>query len=217
MSKNQVLNEQIYNKLLDLILNNKLKPGDKITETKIANDYSTSRTPIREAMRKLESQGLLKIYPNRYAQIVEFSKKEIQDIGIIRISLDLLSIKLASIYANKADILSLKEIGERCLKAFHDNDGFLRRKLDSEFHKNLCLISKNELLFKMQEELSLKIEFILLHNNFKEDTSEEHLLEHIAICDCLLENNLTKAKQIVISHLSRFYSIDIEKPMDFFM
>lgn len=217
MKKNEGLSEQVYNYLLSQILSNELNPGEKIAEAKIAQEFNTSRTPIREAMRKLESQGLIQIFPKRYAQVATFSEKEIQDIGMIRISLDILSIKLAAIYSSKAELLNLKSIAEQCLEAFKNKDGVKRRKLDSDFHKELCRISKNNLLFNMQEDLSLKIQFILIHNDFKSVNDEQHLYQHIQIVDALIEGNIEHALQLDIQHLSEFYCLDIDSPIDFFL
>lgn len=128
MKANEGLSEHVYSYLLSQILTGNLKPGEKIAEARIAKEFSTSRTPIREAMRKLESQGLIQIFPKRYAQVTSFSEKEIQDIGMIRVSLDILSIKLVSIYGNKVELLKLKNIAQECLQAFKDNDGVKKKK-----------------------------------------------------------------------------------------
>lgn len=217
MKKNEGLSEQVYNYLLSQILFDELKPGEKIAEAKIAQEFNTSRTPIREAMRKLESQGLIQIFPKRYAQVATFSEKEIQDIGMIRISLDILSIKLVAINGSKAELLNLKSIAVHCLDAFRNNDGVQRRKLDSNFHKELCRISKNNLLFNMQEDLSLKIQFILMHNDFKSVNDEQHLYQHIQIVDALIEGDIEKALKLDIQHLSEFYCFDIDSPIEFFL
>lgn len=217
MKKNEGLSEQVYNYLLSQILFDELKPGEKIAEAKIAQEFNTSRTPIREAMRKLESQGLIQIFPKRYAQVATFSEKEIQDIGMIRISLDILSIKLVAINGSKAELLNLKSIAVQCLDAFRNNDGVQRRKLDSDFHKELCRISKNNLLFNMQEDLSLKIQSILMHNDFKSVNDEQHLYQHIQIVDALIEGDIEKALKLDIQHLSEFYCLDIDSPIEFFL
>ena len=197
MENKKALSEEIYQHLLDQIFNGELNPNDKITENSLALNFQTSRTPIREAMRKLESQGLLKIYPNRYAEIASFSKKEINDIGVIRLSLDILAIKLAIIYSTKNDFLRLK-----------------RRKLDTRFHEYLCELSKNELLLSMQNDLSLKIQFLLLHNNLPDVEDVEHIKQHIEIANALINGNEKKAIEIDIDHLYEFYNLDV--PLDFF-
>lgn len=217
MNNNEGLSEHVYTYLLSQILTGNLKPGEKIAEARIAQEFNTSRTPIREAMRKLESQGLIQIFPKRYAQVSNFSEKEIQDIGMIRVSLDILSIKLVSLYSNKVELLNLKKIAEDCLQAFKDNNGVKRRKLDSDFHTELCRMSQNSLLFKMQEDLSLKIQFILMFNDFKSTNDEEHLKEHIEIADALLEGNIEKALKLDIKHLSEFYCLGIDSPINFFL
>lgn len=214
MENKKALSEEIYQHLLDQIFNGELKPNDKITENSLALNFQTSRTPIREAMRKLESQGLLKIYPNRYAEIASFSKKEINDIGVIRLSLDILAIKLAVIYSTKNDFLRLKEIAENCYLAYENNDGLKRRKLDTRFHEYLCELSKNELLLSMQNDLSLKIQFLLLHNNLPDVEDVEHIKQHIEIANALINGNEKKAIEIDIDHLYEFYNLDV--PLDFF-
>lgn len=216
-SNSKGLSDKVYNHLLDLIFSNQLQPGDKIAEAKIASEFNMSRTPIREAMRKLQVQGLINIYPNRHAEVASFSKKEVQDIGTLRISLDILSIKLAALYGSKADFLGLREIADQCLEAYHNNDGYLRRKLDSDFHMELCRISKNNLLYNLQKDLSLKIQFILLHNDFKIENEDKHLKQHQQIISCILDNDIEQALLVTIQHLSEFYQLDLNDPEQFFI
>lgn len=218
MKKNiSSLSEEVYQHLLDQIFSNQLKPNEKIAESKIAAEFNTSRTPIREAMRKLQSQGLINIYPNRHAEVASFTTKEIQDIGTLRISLDLLSIKLAALYGSRADFIYLQDLANQCLQAFYNNNGYLRRKLDTDFHMELCCISQNELLYQMQKDLSLKIQFILLHYEFPIENEEEHLKQHLTIIDCIMNNEIEKAKKMSIQHLMEFYHLDIKDPEEFFM
>ena len=143
-----------------------------------------------------------------------FSKKEINDIGVIRLSLDILAIKLAIIYSTKNDFLRLKEIAENCYLAYENNDGLKRRKLDTRFHEYLCELSKNELLLSMQHDLSLKIQFLLLHNNLPDVEDVEHIKQHIEIANALINGNEKKAIEIDIDHLYEFYNLDV--PLDFF-
>lgn len=211
------LSETVYQHLLNQIFSNQLKPGEKIAELKIAAQFSTSRTPIREALRKLQSQGLVNIYPNRHAEVASFTKKEIQDIGTLRISLDLLSVKLASLYGSRADFMRLKELADACLNAYYQNDGYTRRKLDSDFHMELCRITQNETLYKIQCDLSLKIQFILLHNEFAIENEEDHLKQHLTIVEHMIKGEAQDAAQCCVKHLSEFYRLDQNLPEDFFI
>lgn len=211
------LSETVYQHILNQIFNGQLRPGEKIAEAKIAAEFSTSRTPIREAMRKLQSQGLVNIYPNRHAEVVNFTDKEIQDIGAIRISLDLLSIKLAALYGSRADFLRIREIAESCLNAFREGDGLARRRLDTEFHMELARVAQNELLYQMLSDLSLKIQFILLYTHFSVEDEELHLKEHLEIIDKLMCNDVHQALFLSVQHLTEFYHLDISNPISFFM
>ena len=93
MSKNALSNE-VYQFILDQIFSCQLKPGEKIAEATIAEQFGISRTPIREALRALSNDGLIDLVPNRYAAVAQFSDKQIQEIGTIRISLDVLALRL---------------------------------------------------------------------------------------------------------------------------
>ncbi len=63
-----------YEHLLEMILNKQLMPGDRIPEVRISQELGISRTPVRDAMRRLANEGLIEIFPNRFAQVVEYSE-----------------------------------------------------------------------------------------------------------------------------------------------
>ena len=63
------LSGMVYHYLLDMILSMKIKPGDRIPEARIATQFGISRTPIRDAMKQLANDGILNIYPNRFAEV----------------------------------------------------------------------------------------------------------------------------------------------------
>lgn len=217
MSNNEELSKKVYNYLFEQIFTGSLKPGDRIVESRIASIFNASRTPIREALRQLEGQGLVVIYPNRFTEVIAFSDKQIKDIGVVRIALDVLSIKLATLYASKAELLDLKKIADQCIQAKKNNDDYLSRELDVQFHQQLCYISKNELLYKQQQDLSLKVQFILLNYNVYNVSGEDHLEEHSKIVDALLQGDCDTALKVCIHHLVDFYGISIDNPEAFFL
>ena len=88
-SSNTNLNEAVYQYVLDQILSTKYKAGDKIPEAKIAAEFGTSRTPIREALRRLADDGIINIYPNRMAEVARWADETIHQIGLMRIHLDM--------------------------------------------------------------------------------------------------------------------------------
>ena len=76
---NQPLSTNLYTELQEDVLTGKLKPGEKLTEQKICNEYKVSRTPVREALRQLEMDGLIENIPNRGAFVLGLSTQDLED------------------------------------------------------------------------------------------------------------------------------------------
>ena len=115
MAKNSAgLGQPTYDYLLNMIMTKQLMPGERIPELKIAQVFGISRTPVRDAMRQLANEGLIEIFPNRFAQVKQYDDNAITEIGTLRIALDSMAIKLALLFGSQADFLHLKEIAQNC-------------------------------------------------------------------------------------------------------
>lgn len=208
--------EECYNYILKLIMTKQLLPEDKIPEIKIAEELNISRTPVRDAMRRLANEGLIDIFPNRFAQVKNYSSQEIRDIGTVRMALDTMAVKLAVICGNQLDFLSLSKIAQECLDASNKNDLDLRRKADCDFHMTLTNISQNELLTKFQNELYLRVQFIMLHHPNPVHNETLHLQQHFDLVKALMDREEQQALSIIRSHLSSFYDLESSFPDNFF-
>jgi DNA-binding GntR family transcriptional regulator len=196
----------------------KLLPGEKIPELKISKELNISRTPVRSALQKLSGEGLIIIKPNSFARVAVFDEKTVQDIGILRVAIDVMAVKLASLYGSRADFLRLKEIAEKCLKYAEAKKYRKRFDYDMKFHKELARISKNKMLLKIQNDLHKKVEFIIMHNPSsigKQDIP--FLTEHLKLVDALMKNKTDAAVKIISNHLSAFYHLDQKLPSGFLM
>lgn len=209
--------DAVYNYVLNLIMNRQLKPGEKIAEEKIAQDFGTSRTPVREALRKLESDGLIEIFPKRFVRVKVIEEKEIQDLGVLRIALDQIAIKLSLLQGSKKDFLDLKDIAEKCYEAYKNNDKLLQHELDNSFHQKLIEISGNREIARINQEVSLKVKYLLLYRDSVIGDESFHLRQHFDICDALLNQDEKKAASTAAAHLAVFYNIENLYPKDFFI
>ncbi len=205
-----------YEHLLEMILNKQLMPGDRIPEVRISQELGISRTPVRDAMRRLANEGLIEIFPNRFAKVVEYSEDGIRDIGVLRIALDTMAIRLAAMFASRADCLRLKDIGQQCLDAMKAGNKKLRWLRDSEFHSELAAMSRNGLLVKFQKELYLRVRFIMLHHPNPVENEKLHLRQHIELAEALIERDDRRAHDIIVDHLTSFYNLRDKFPAAFF-
>lgn len=217
MAKNNAgLGQPTYDYILNMIMTKQLMPGEKIPELKIAHEFGISRSPVRDAMRQLSNEGLITIYPNRFAQVTEYGDNAIHDIGTLRIALDSMAIKLAMLYGSQADFLKLKKIAQECSDALKRKDGSLRRKYDTDFHLELTNLSHNDLLIKFQNELYLRVQFILLHHPNPLENEHRHIHQHFEITQALIDHDEAAALSIILDHLTSFYNLKEHYPPEFF-
>jgi DNA-binding GntR family transcriptional regulator len=103
------LGEQIANGIADDILHERLKPGEAIPEQQLAQSYQVSRGPIRDALRILEKDGVVRILPRRGARVTQLSIEEVDELFVIRATLFGLSARLFALSASSADLKVLNE------------------------------------------------------------------------------------------------------------
>jgi DNA-binding GntR family transcriptional regulator len=210
------LEQPTYKYLLDMIMAGRLAPGEHIPELKISQEFGISRTPVRDAMRRLANEGLIEIYPNRFAKVAEYDFDSIRDIGVMRIALDSMSIKLAALFGSQADFLKLRQIALDCVEAAEAGDYAKRLRLDSDFHMELASISKNDLLLKFHKELYLRVQFIFLHHPNSGDNESRSLRHHVEIADALMRHDEKEALALITEHLTSFYRLHEQFPDGFF-
>ncbi len=213
---NTLLRQTAYDYILDLIMTQQLAPNDRVPEAAVAQKFQISRTPVRDAMQQLANEGLLEIFPNRFVQVKSYSDDEIVEIGFLRLAMDTLSVKLASLFGSRADFLKLDEIAAKCEEASLKGDSKLRRELDCKFHLFLAEISGNSLLIKFQKELYLRVQYILLCYPNTTELETEHIGQHHQIAQALIDNNIDEALRLIREHLTSFYNLSSKFPKDFF-
>lgn len=209
--------EESYKHLLEMILTKKIKPGERIPELKIAEKLNVSRTPVRDAMKRLESEGLIEIFPNRFAQVKDYMIQEIQNIGAVRLALDTLAVRLASLQGSQLDYIKLMELAKVCEEASKEGDLLLRSQADCDFHMALSRISKNESLIKIQKSLYLSIQFIMIHHPNPSGNEEVQLRQHYELVQALSDHREKEAVEIITNHLSSFYALGSNFPPGFFL
>ena len=105
------LRDVVFNTLRQAILTGELKPGERLMEIHLADRLGVSRTPIREAIRKLELEGLVVMIPRKGAQVARITEKNLKDVLEVRRALDMLAVRLA---CDRMDEEGLRRICRRC-------------------------------------------------------------------------------------------------------
>jgi DNA-binding GntR family transcriptional regulator len=151
----RVLREEIKEYLIDAILRGQLRPGDRIIETRIAQDLGVSQTPVREALRDLELLGFVTSEPFRGTRVRAFTHEELVQIYPIRAAIEGVAARAAATRITTEQLLALEEQIDRMREASELGDEATAIEADIAFHRIIVEASGNRLLEQFWTSLSL--------------------------------------------------------------
>lgn len=189
--------EIVYDFLKLNILNGKLTPGEKIAVADIAKILGVSGIPIREALTKLEAEGLITITPHIGASVISIDKIKLEEIHVIRTELEGLATRLACNRLKEDDFKHLEQILKESDEAFETSDYKELTELNEEFHFTIYRCCPNQSLFKMIVELLNKSRFASSSLVISEARAKNSIEEHRLIVQALRMNDGESASQIV--------------------
>src|SRR5699024_9439135 len=140
------LRDVVFNTLRRAILKGELKPGERLMEIALAERLGVSRTPVREAMRKLELEGLVVMIPRRGAQVANITEKDLNDVLDVRIALKNLSIQKACACMRQEQLEELKEAARKFESMTEIGNLVKLAEADVDFHEVICRSSDNRRL-----------------------------------------------------------------------
>lgn len=146
ISDSNSLRSQVFSEIEVAILDGVLKAGDSLIETKLSGELGVSRTPVREALRQLELEGLVKTIPNKGAIVIGISEKDIEDIYNIRMAIESLAGSWAATRITEDELEKLENVVE--LQEFYveKNDAIQVWQLDTKFHEIIFASSGSRIL-----------------------------------------------------------------------
>lgn len=195
------LRDVVFKTLRQAILRGELKPGERLMEIHLANRLGVSRTPIREAIRKLELEGLVMMIPRRGAEVARITEKKVKDVLEVRRALDALTIQLACDRISEEELEALQMACEDFEQAITTKDAATIAKADVAFHDIIVKAARNDRLVQLINNLAEQM-YRYRFEYIKDASQHKHLIEeHRAIRDSLLQNNKDAAAQAVISHI----------------
>lgn len=143
------LRDVVFNTLRQAILRGELKPGERLMEIQLANKLGVSRTPIREAIRKLELEGLVLMIPRKGAEVAEITEKSLRDVLEVRKALEELAVKLACDRMTKEQMNRLKEAAKEFEETLKTNDVTKFAEADVNFHDVIFMATDNQRLIQL--------------------------------------------------------------------
>lgn len=192
-TKNQV----VYEKLRQRIIRGTIKPGQKLVMASLAKSLGFSETPIREAVRRLESDGYVTFTPHAGAIVTEINDRELSEIYLIRISLEALATRLAVPCISKNDVAWLVRKNEEMKVAVEENRYESLARLNKEFHLRIYRTAPTPRLYKMISDLWDAFERWPSIFSFVPERAASAIAEHEKIIDALSTSNVDQADKLM--------------------
>ena len=157
IAEHQPLPDKIANFVREAIIVGKLKPGEKISEAKLADELHISRTPIREAIRMLESEGFVSIIPRRGTIVSEFSLEDLYEYFQIKACLEGFAAASVVDSLSERDLNKMKKLNEEEMAAVKAGDFSHYLRIHDDFHQTFLARTGNSKLFSLIQHMGFHI------------------------------------------------------------
>lgn len=195
------LRDVVFNTLRQAILKGELEPGERLMEIQLAERLGVSRTPIREAIRKLELEGLVLMIPRKGAEVAKISEKSLRDVLEVRRSLEELAIELACSRMTEEDVLDLEQAQETFRAAVRQGDAMTIAESDEHFHDIIYNGTGNSRLVQILNNLREQMYRYRLEYIKDADKRQILLVEHDQIFKAIRDRHVAEAKAAAREHI----------------
>lgn len=201
VQRSNSLHSRVYNRIRNDILNGVYEPGESLVELKLSEELGVSRTPVREALRQLELEGLVQSVPNKGATVRGVTEQDIQDIYTIRMLIEGLAARWAAEKITPEELEELKEAVD--LEEFYttkSNYGNLLR-FDTRFHDIIFKASKSKPLMYTLSTFHRYVQKARRVSMSSPERAAEVLQEHKAILQAIIDRDADRAEKLMTQHV----------------
>jgi DNA-binding GntR family transcriptional regulator len=209
--ESRTLVDQVVDAIVEATATGAFLPGDRIVEAELARAFNVSRIPVREALRILESQGIVVNERYRSMRLMDVSLDRLEKILKVRLALETLAAQevLEAGAADPATLRPLEDIVERMHAAGERGDSFGVARLDTEFHRCICKLGGNEVLLGMWETLSRQLTIIFGLSTLQKDLNLI-VAEHDELLKALQQGNVARLQALMKVHI-----LDYSRALDY--
>ncbi len=212
--KHDSLVSHVLEQIINAIVNGQLRAEDKLVEERLAEQLGVSRGPVREAIRQLESLGLVTKRPYKGAFVSDLDENEVIELQAVRLVLEGMAVRLLTENATPEKLAELEEIIEKMRGVAKRGD---RRQIlvhDADFHDALVRLSGNGVLADTWEPLSIKMRrFLLLKRRHTHRNIQDIVSTHKKILDAIRSGDPDQAEEVLHDHL-RSVKVTFSKPKE---
>jgi len=197
----ETLRDQIYASLKEAILSGKVRPGEPLRETEVAEQMGVSQSPVREALRYLEREGLVVTVPRKGTTVVELGAADVEEIYTLRQVIESLAARRAAEKATSDDLAKLRALIEEMEQAARAGDIVALVEKDYEFHAQICRMAQHSRLLQVWENAHAQVRAFLSFKDQLLSDLEMIPSSHQPLVEALAAGDGERAEQVMKSHI----------------
>lgn len=197
------LGDMVYRQIKDSIINGELLPGDRLMELKLAEQMGVSRTPVRDAIKRLENEDMVVTVKDRGAKVASINAKDVKEATEMRIVLGQMCVRMAAENISDEYIRKMKDTNENFLRAAMAGDVRKLSLADNAFHRCICDATGSKIVHEItevfeQKILRYKFEYLRMEKDYTSIYNE-----HRQLAETLAAGDADKAQDLIKAHVSR--------------
>lgn len=205
--KRSTLMDRAFQQIREAIRKGKLKPGDRLVETQLAEEMQISRFPIREALRYLEKEGLVETKPFKGTYVARLTEKDMEELYSLRSSLEELAVRILIKNIDEKKIKKLESIVANMVQASANDDIDQVISEDLRFHQTICEMSGHRKLLDVWLNLENQLQvFLTIEKNLFEN-SYQFVTTHHPILEAIKSGKVSSAQKAIRDHLGLAMSV----------
>ena len=195
------LRDVVFQTLRQAILRGELKPGERLMEIHLAQKLGVSRTPVREAIRKLELEGLVLMIPRKGAIVAEITVQDLEDVLEVRMALEELAVKIACKRITQEQLEEIKRRSAEFCKTLYGDDVAACAQADMAFHDAIYEATGNRRLVQILNNLREQMYRYRLEYIKDADKRQILVVEHDYILKAIRSRHVAEAKKAIREHI----------------
>ena len=200
-SSEPLLHQRIYRGLKEAVLRGELKPGEVLSEVELAGRWDVSRTPIREAIRQLEQEGLIRWSPRLGAMVAGITVASVRDLYVVREVLEALCARLVAERAEPADLASFVAVASAIEQAQDAVDLTTAIELDDDLHRKMAASSRNRVLEAQLGRVLDRVMMARMMVRRAPGRLRDIVREHSELLDALASRDAELASRLAAAHV----------------
>lgn len=196
------LHHELVGRLQTLIINADLEPGSKVPEKLLCDQFGVSRTPLREALKVLASDGLVRLEPNRGAWVTLVTVEEVEEVFPVLGALEGLSGELACQNITDAEIEAVRDLHAQMMQSYEDRDLDAYFTINQKIHRAILMAGRNSTLTASCEGLSLRMQRARYLANMTQGRWQDAVQEHERILEFLMARDGPNLARTLMDHMN---------------